>query len=318
MPDLPDIESGKAGEHVYSIKQVSKMLDMPTVTIRAWENRYGAVKPLRTESRYRVYSSTDIEDLRWLKEQVEEKGISISQAVRMLKADRNALAAPNPEPVYHEADETYDRMGSQIYEALLAFQSEQANRLIDYGFSIYGYDAMFYKVLVPVLVRVGDAWEKGEATVVQEHFMTGLIIRRFYQFFHLFPVHSHLPKALAFCPEGEHHHVGLLLFSLLMRRNGLDVVYLGANTPVEGLLDMIGEQEINIVCISVTDPQLVSAAEELVRRVEMQYPEIRILLGGKGFETGATAYREYIMSEPTDKWQAWIHDLISREMIRSR
>ena len=48
--------------------------------------------------------------------------------------------------------------------------------------------------------------------------MTQLISQRFYQFFHLFPIYPHLPKVLALCPEGEHHQVGLLLFSLFMRK----------------------------------------------------------------------------------------------------
>ncbi|WP_369294407.1 MerR family transcriptional regulator, partial [Escherichia coli] len=34
---------------MYSIKKVAEMLDIPSVTLRAWENRYSAVNPIRTE-----------------------------------------------------------------------------------------------------------------------------------------------------------------------------------------------------------------------------------------------------------------------------
>lgn len=69
-------------------------------------------------------------------------------------------------------EEAYARMADQIYDSLYNFQGERANGLIDFGFTMYGYDSMFYHVLVPILVRVGDAWEQGRASVAQEHFMT--------------------------------------------------------------------------------------------------------------------------------------------------
>ena len=48
---------------MYNIKSVAKMLDMPAVTIRAWERRYHVVSPTRSESGHRLYSEQDIEDL---------------------------------------------------------------------------------------------------------------------------------------------------------------------------------------------------------------------------------------------------------------
>lgn len=289
------------------------MLDMPAVTIRAWENRYGAVNPLRTESGYRRYSLEDVEDLRWLKEQVEKEGSSISQAVRQLKLKKDASADAIPfSAIGPIGEEPYEQLRGQIYDALFGFQGERANKLIDYGFSLYGYDAMFYKILVPILVRVGDEWESGEATVAQEHFMTELVTRRFFQFFHLFPIHSHLPKALAFCPEGEHHQVGLLLFSLLLRRNGLEVFYLGANTPVDGILQVIGVHEISIVCVSLSNSKLLSKADEMVRLISSHFPDMRFLLGGQGYEgENQTAYPDFVMSEPPEKWQDWLVSFIS-------
>ncbi|WP_422658636.1 MerR family transcriptional regulator [Paenibacillus sp. EC2-1] len=293
---------------MYSIKQVAVMLDMPAVTIRAWENRYGAVNPLRTESGYRMYSQEDVDDLRWLKEQVENEGSSISQAVRQLKLQKEAATNAVPFPAIGPiGEESYEQLCAQIYETLSEFQGEKANKLIDYGFSIYGYDAMFYKVLVPILVRVGDEWESGQASVAQEHFMTELVSRRFFQFFHLFPIHSNLPKVLALCPEGEHHQVGLMLFSLLLRRNGLEVFYLGANTPIDGVLQVIGAQEISIVCMSISNSRLVPKADGMVKLISSHYPHVKFLLGGHGYEgKNQTAYREFVMSEPPEKWQDWL------------
>lgn len=287
------------------------MLDIPSVTLRAWENRYSAVNPIRTESGYRVYSDENIEDLRWLKEQVEVQHINISQAVRMLKARKEETARVHSLSTLGLSTTTdaYQNMRDQIFQKLLHFQGEQANALIDFGFSMYGYEAMFYQILVPLLVRVGDEWEEGKASVAQEHYMTGLISQRFYQFFHVFPINTHLPKVLSFCPEGEFHHVGLLLFSLFLRKNGLEVLYLGANTPMDGVMQIIAEQNIQMVCMAVSNPIQVPSCDALVTQMTEKYPNLLFVLGGKGYENAEkTMYPKWVITEPSEEWQTWFND----------
>ncbi|WP_238996704.1 MerR family transcriptional regulator [Paenibacillus pinistramenti] len=349
---------------MYSIKQVAAMLEIPAVTLRAWENRYKAVQPQRNESGYRVYSRENVEDLRWLKQQVEEKGTSISSAVCQLKQRQSEIggragaagrAAGVPEgplsgrghgtgtgiadgPVTEPRTEietavaaepgiltgpgtgmapemltgvgpgttALQTMSGRIYQSLISFHGERAKELMDFGFSLYGYDAMVYQVLVPVLVRVGDEWEAGRATVAQEHFATQMIMLRFSHFFHLFPVYRSLPKALAFCPEGEHHQAGLLLFSLFLRKQGMEVLYLGANTPEAGLDKLIGEQGIDLVCMSLTTPRLTGAAAELVGRLKASYPRLRFAVGGKALEKAeAGSFPVEVMPPMPQEWERW-------------
>ena len=283
------------------------MLDIPSVTLRAWENRYKAVTPERTESGYRLYSQDNIDDLRWLKNQIEQQGISISHAVRLLKSRKEKELDESISSISGSPQDAFDKMKNQIYSTLYEFQGERANALIDFGFSLYGYESMFHQVLVPVLIKVGAAWEEGTATVAQEHYMTHMISNRIYQFFHVFPVYSHLPKVLAFCPAGEHHQVGLLLFSLFLRKNGVEVVYLGANTPEEGVLAMLEQQHrIGAICLSVTNKELISYCEELIQRLKASYPGIECIAGGRAYEASPhSSGPDFVMNEPPDQWQAW-------------
>ena len=300
---------------MYSIKQVSEMLDIPPVTLRAWESRYKAVTPHRTEAGYRIYSEENVADLRFLKEQLEMHHMNISHAVRLLQQqreererERSWRLSMGEQTVMH-TDDALEKMADQIYQTLYRFQGERANALIDFGFTMYGYDLMFYRVLVPILVRVGDAWECGKASVAQEHFMTQLISQRFYQFFHLFPIYPHLPKVLAMCPQGEHHEVGLLLFSLFLRKNGAEVLYLGANTPSEGLIEIIRDQQIDLVCMSITDPKLRTTADGLTDSILSQFPQMDFVLGGKGYETQKNPrYPDWIMPDGTEHWQEWFEE----------
>lgn len=69
---------------VYSIGAVSKLLGVPTHTLRTWQERYGLVLPERSAGGHRLYSRDQLEQLRFLADQVAA-GISPSDAHRLLR-----------------------------------------------------------------------------------------------------------------------------------------------------------------------------------------------------------------------------------------
>src|ERR1700693_5777462 len=73
MPDQP----------VYSIGAAAKIVDVPTATLRAWEERYGVIKPKRSEGAQRLYSRNQIEQLKFIKSQMDA-GMSAADAHRLL------------------------------------------------------------------------------------------------------------------------------------------------------------------------------------------------------------------------------------------
>jgi DNA-binding transcriptional MerR regulator len=68
---------------VYSIGAVARMLGLPTSTLRAWEDRYEVVIPLRSEGAQRLYSRSQVEQLHFLKAQIEA-GVTAADAHRLL------------------------------------------------------------------------------------------------------------------------------------------------------------------------------------------------------------------------------------------
>jgi CheY-like chemotaxis protein len=59
------------------------MLGLPTSTIRAWEDRYEVVIPLRSEGAQRLYSRSQVEQLRFLEAHIEA-GVTAADAHRLL------------------------------------------------------------------------------------------------------------------------------------------------------------------------------------------------------------------------------------------
>jgi MerR family transcriptional regulator, light-induced transcriptional regulator len=293
---------------MYNIKSVSKLLDMPAVTIRAWERRYNVVSPTRSESGHRLYSEQDIEDLRWLKVQTEEKGINISQAVKMLEKLREQRTDKPRQEASKVILQGYEEVRATLYEALTSLDAMRANAVIDMGFSMFHYEDMFHQVLAPILQQIGDEWETGLVSVAQEHFASQLIYQRLSQFFRVFPVNPAMPRVLAFCPEGEEHQLGLLLFQLFLRKNGADVINLGANTPRDGLAEIIERQNVKVVAVSLTDAERLVETERLLRDLAGRFPEVKFVIGGQGFAGVADDLETWRVEGGVVEWEQWYRD----------
>jgi DNA-binding transcriptional MerR regulator len=69
---------------VFGIGSAARLLHVPAATIRTWERRYGVVVPTRTRGGHRVYSSEQMEQLRFVAERLAE-GMRPSEAHRLLR-----------------------------------------------------------------------------------------------------------------------------------------------------------------------------------------------------------------------------------------
>ncbi|MBB6453797.1 DNA-binding transcriptional MerR regulator [Salirhabdus euzebyi] len=296
---------------MYSIKKVSELLDIPTVTIRAWENRYHVVSPIRSNGGHRLYSDKEIETLKWLKEQTQEKGMKIGEAVHLLnqKGIAGQETSPTPVPI-QGGHKDYQQLSDELFESLINLNTSQSNQLIDLAFSLFPFEDVFHHILTPVLHKIGYQWELGNVTVSQEHFSSQLILQRFNHYFRILPVKSHLPKFLAFCPEGESHQIGLMLFSLFIRAKGSEVIFLGPNTPLDSLLTIIDKQQIDVVAISITDPAHVEQIEEWVQSCKRKFSTTKIVLGGQGFKNTPLSLSDSVLSYDRKQWASWFNSII--------
>jgi CheY-like chemotaxis protein len=69
---------------IYSIGAVSRMLGIPTATLRTWQDRYGVVVPERSAGGHRLYTRPQVEQLRFLRDQ-SAAGRSSADAHRLLQ-----------------------------------------------------------------------------------------------------------------------------------------------------------------------------------------------------------------------------------------
>src|SRR4030042_4443213 len=162
--------------HIYNLKAVTHEVGLSAATLRAWERRYGLLKPQRSPGGHRLYSRQDIEQLKWLSERQNE-GLSISQAVEMWKtSDKGEIHVPVLELGAGEA--MLDELRDQWIAACTAFDDQAANRALDQAFAIAPPDTICIEVLQKGLAQIGEGWYAGSNSVQQEHFASAIAIRR--------------------------------------------------------------------------------------------------------------------------------------------
>lgn len=287
---------------------VSKLLDLPTVTIRAWENRYKIIEPARDENGHRIYSDQNVEDLRWLIHQTKHNGLSIKHAANLLEQKRKEAAA-EPDMSTQSLSVEFPSeilLKNEIYNSLLDIQPMETNRLIDIAFSMFDFNFVIHRILIPTLVRIGDEWEEGKISVAQEHYSTELVKQRLLQFFRIFPQNTKYPTMIAACPTNERHELGLLCFSLFLRRKGVEVIYLGADTPPEGIIQMQKFKQVNYVILSSTDKEKLELHTEYIEQIAQANPLTTFIIGGHCYKSlSLPALNVHLIEDDIDSWEQW-------------
>lgn len=286
----------------YNLKAVVRETGLKPDTLRAWERRYGVPAPQRTDSGHRLYSQHDIDTLRWLLARQTE-GMSISRAVELwnrLETDGvDPLDAPAASGIQHSGDtrpvtapvaevplklgdsDTIAAMRREWVSACLAFDEQQAEQLLTQAFALFPAEVVCLDLVQKGLVEIGDGWYRGNVTVQQEHFASALALRRMEALLISTPAPTRPGRILVGCPPEEEHTFVPLLLSLLLRRRGWDVVYLGANVPIRSMEMTLHVVRPNLVVLTA---QQLHTAASLLEMAEMLYRErVPVAFGGLVF-----------------------------------
>ncbi len=247
----------------YTIKSVSEITGILPVTIRAWERRHEILSPFRSENRYRMYSDQDVAVLHWIKNRVDN-GITISNAVSELKILLKSGRVPEITPQFQEkalqqtgiAPEEYSQ---RLYLALTAQNEKKAFEIYNEVNSAFSLLEIFTLVIIPMLEKVGDAWYRGEIRVATEHFASNFIRGRLLSIYQSLPTKPRGAHILVGCAPDEFHEIGSLMLSILLRKEGYRVEYLGADIPLDDLVEYSESEQPDMIILSATMPD--SAAQ---------------------------------------------------------
>ena len=73
---------------VYPIRTVAKLTGVTEGALRAWELRYGIIRPARTSGGHRLFSQSDIERILRIKHLLQDEGLGMAGVQSILAGQR--------------------------------------------------------------------------------------------------------------------------------------------------------------------------------------------------------------------------------------
>jgi len=294
-----------AHEGKYNIKAISNMVGIQPGTLRAWERRYQILNPVRNESGHRLYTEEDLRKLKWLTEKVSG-GFTISQAVSLLETESSTVGTFEEEG---EVDSP-QKIRDELLTMLLSFEEGKAQDLINHAFSLYSVEKVVIDILGSLLVTVGDMWEKGQITSAHEHYTTQVLKTRISMIFYSLPSNGLLPKAIAVCGPNETHEVGLLVFTLFLRRKGFEVIYLGSSIEDKDVELIVKEVDPTFLFMSCTMMENAEKTLNLTNQMIKKFPHLKVGLGGYVFDSLDSKRKgqaqPFILGNTKEEWNSWL------------
>lgn len=276
----------------YNIKSVSVLTNLNIHTIRAWEKRYSAVTPERTDTNRRMYSKEDIEKLNLLSDALRN-GHSIGAVAHLSSEELRGLIPNqfNQTSIVTKPEGTFQNLISQSIFHILNYDYKNFENLLLDSSVNYSRQSLLIDVIIPLLDEIGRLWENGKIRVTHEHFAV-TVLRTFLGSLidnNLNPPTA--PKILTTTPEGFLHELGALISALYAMDFGWNAIFLGANLPAEEISAAAKANEVNAILLSLVYPEDDPRTGKQLRKLRKYIGEdMHILISGQS----AIGYLKFI------------------------
>jgi len=262
---------------MYTIKEASARTGVGAPLIRAWERRYGVVRPTRTPSGYRLYDDATINVLLTMRA-LTESGWTASEAARAILAgevavdevaiDEAAVATAVPRAPAPSAAATH-RAGTiaRFVSAAESASPVDTEAALDAIFAAGSFEAVVDDLLLPACAALGDSWVAGRLSVAAEHAASAAVIRRLAAVYQAAGIPTR-PSVVVGLPPGVRHELGALAFAAALRRRRVGVLYLGPDVTVDGWVDVLTRTRARAAVIGVVTAADCAAAAEVVTALQ--------------------------------------------------
>lgn len=278
--------SSSTGAARISIGTVARRTGLSVHVLRAWERRYGVVKPKRTDGGLRLYTHDDVLRLQLLKK-LTDQGHSIgqiadmtgSELVSLLRDDaiESSIASTQVEPTEAgrylaatlEAVQSLDgpRVHSTLMRAVVALKSREFMR----------------DVATPLLSRVGEMWSDESICPVHEHILSVNLRRVLAWMIDSVPVEEGAPVLVCTTPAHQRHELGAMLAGIIASEERWRVAYLGPDLPAEDIVLSAKITGASAVAVSVVYVRDKEALRRELKTLRSKLPKsVMLIAGGAG------------------------------------
>jgi DNA-binding transcriptional MerR regulator len=295
----------------YSIRQVIELTGVSEFTLRAWELRYGVVKPQRSKTGRRIYKHEDLLKIKILRDLVERghrigliSSLSLNDLQKKIE-DRKFQSTGLSAKIKKT---NYDMEISQIIKFVDRFEWPRVKEFIEIQQRELKAQDFILGFLTRLLNEVGHQVFLKQFSIVQEHIITSYVKESLY--FLRFGAKPKKKSKMSFVmatPEGDFHELGLLMAATLAAQEGLSCLYLGPNVPKVDICETCLRLNATHLLLSSTVSQSEGAKEDFlsfVNYIDRQLPQtVNLWIAGRnGQKAQVNLRRKYEIISSLDQF----------------
>ncbi|MEI7735080.1 MAG: MerR family transcriptional regulator [Ferruginibacter sp.] len=214
--------------HSFTIKDLENLSGIKAHTIRIWEQRYGFLKPERTDTNIRYYSNEELKKILNVA-LLNKYGFKISHIDKM-----NEMEIKEKILSLNQMEAQQERIVNDLIQCMVDIDIERLETILDKYIASRGVEKAIIQIIFPFMEKIGILWLTNHINPAQEHLVTNVIRQKL--IVGIDGIKSTLKvnkSVLLFLPEGEYHEMGLLFMNYLLKSRGVTTIYLGSNVPLK-------------------------------------------------------------------------------------
>lgn len=258
----------------FSIKDIEKLSGIKAHTLRIWEQRYGILKPNRTDTNIRWYDNDELKNILNVS-LLNNHGYKISKIAGLSKEEIASEVTKIVDSTSKECEQISSLIISMVEMDERRFEQIISNQILRNGFSY-----TIEEVIYPFLHKIGVMWHTGSINPAQEHFITHLIRQKLIVAIdgQIVIEKNQSKKFILYLPENELHELSLLYFTYLLKSNGHFVTYLGQSIPMIDV-ERVAEVKNSDYIVSVFTHKM-DSIQDYLNQLAVSFPHKRLLLSG--------------------------------------
>ena len=260
----------------YSIKDLEHLTGIKAHTIRIWEKRYRILSPQRTNTNIRVYSNDQLKKLLNI-----ATLLNYGWKISVVSGMGTSEMQQEVEKWMHNDDKDNQvQINALVYRAL-AYDQTGFEAIFDHCVNLLGLKRTLIEVVYPFLTRVGILWRVDQMIPAQEHFASNIVKRKLHAGLNNLPKPNHKKDTyLLFLPPKEYHEIGLLLAEYIIRSAGHKVIYLGADVPLQNVIEAGRTNAVDFFCTFFITCRPSMEISEIITSLCSTFRDKQVLISG--------------------------------------
>ena len=148
--------------NAFTIKDLENLSGIKAHTIRIWEQRYNFLKPQRTDTNIRYYSSDELKTVLNIA-LLNKYGFKISHIDRMQPEEIKAKILS-----LGDAKAIQERIVNELVQEMVDLNIEKLEKILANYISLRGIEKTVIHIIFPFLEKIGLLWVTGHINPAQE------------------------------------------------------------------------------------------------------------------------------------------------------